>query len=60
MNVRRQIDDPKIRRYFELETTELPLSYKQKIQQALGPMWEWLPEGAIDHDPKAYLKSNSG
>jgi hypothetical protein len=25
----------------------------------LGPMMEWLPKGAIDHDHKAYLKKTS-
>jgi hypothetical protein len=23
----------------------------------LGLLWEWLPEGALDHDPSAYSKS---
>jgi len=23
----------------------------------LGALWEWLPEGAMYHDPNAYLKS---
>jgi hypothetical protein len=23
----------------------------------LGPLWEWLPAGALHHDPYAYLKS---
>jgi hypothetical protein len=27
------------------------------VRQDLGPLWEWLPEGALQHDPHAYLKS---
>jgi hypothetical protein len=23
----------------------------------LGLLWEWLPEGALDHDPNAYAES---
>jgi len=23
----------------------------------LGPFWDWLPEGALYHDPNAYLKA---
>ncbi len=23
-------------------------------------MWEWLPEGALNHDPNAYLKKMNG
>jgi hypothetical protein len=33
--------------------------YRDKIQESLGVLWEWLPEGAIDHDPYAYLKADS-
>jgi hypothetical protein len=23
----------------------------------LGMLWEWLPEGALNHEPNAYLES---
>jgi radical SAM family protein len=56
--VRRRLDtDRPFRRYFEQETTELPQFYVDLARKDLGPLWEWLPEGAMDHDPNAYLKS---
>jgi hypothetical protein len=35
----------------------LPQFYKNIVRQDLGPLTEWLPEGALYHDPNAYLKS---
>ncbi len=56
--VRRQFhDDPQVRRYFEQETTELPRFYKDQVRKNLGPLWRWLPKGALYHDPNAYLNS---
>lgn len=49
--------DTKFRDYFEQETTELPQFYMDLIKEELGPLWEWLPEGAIFHDQNAYLNS---
>jgi len=51
--------DRKFRDYFEQETTELPDFYLNMIQKELGPLWEWLPEGAVFHDQKAYLKKQA-
>jgi hypothetical protein len=59
--VRRLLEtDRQFRRYFEQETTELPRFYSTRVQQDLGTMWQWLPEGALHHDPNAYLKSQNG
>ncbi|MDI6809061.1 MAG: radical SAM protein [Candidatus Eisenbacteria bacterium] len=56
--IRRRLDtDLEFRRFFEQETTEIPQFYVRRIQQELGPLWEWLPEGALHHDPNAYLKA---
>jgi hypothetical protein len=49
--------DTKFRDYFEQETTELPQFYLNLMKEELGPLWEWLPEGAIFHDQNAYLNS---
>ena len=49
--------DPELRRYFDQETTELPAFFVEQVRQDLGPLWEWFPEGAMDHDPNAYLKT---
>ncbi len=57
-DVRRRLDqDPQFLPYFEQETTALPQVYLDVLRTDLGPLWEWLPKGALDHDPKAYLKS---
>jgi hypothetical protein len=57
--VRRRLDtDRELRRYFEQETTELPQFYSDLARKDLGPLWEWLPQGAMHHDPNAYLKSS--
>ncbi len=59
--VRRRLDtDPQFRRFFEQETSEIPVFFAQRIRRALGPFWEWLPDGALYHDPDAYLQSTEG
>jgi hypothetical protein len=56
--VRQRLDtDRQVRLYFEQETTELPQFYVDRIRKDLGPLWEWLPKGALRHDPNAYVKS---
>jgi len=52
----RLISDTHFRRYFEGETTDLPEFFVSRVRHDLGPLWEWLPEGALHHDPQAYLK----
>jgi hypothetical protein len=49
------IEDLSFRRYFEGETTQLPLFYRNIIQKELGIWWQWLPDGALEHDQNAYL-----
>ncbi len=56
--LRRRLDaDVQLRRYFEQETSELPAFYLDRVRDDLGPLWSWLPAGAVYHDPHAYLKS---
>jgi hypothetical protein len=56
--IRRRLDaDRQFRPYFEQETTELPRFYVDLVRKDLGRLWDWLPEGALFHDPYAYLKS---
>jgi hypothetical protein len=52
--------DPPFRRYFEQETTELPKFFVAQVRKDLGPFWDSLPPGALDHDPNAYAKSEAG
>lgn len=55
--IRRQLDkDTQFRLFFQKQTTELPQFYVDWIRKDLGPFWDWLPEGALYHDPNAYLK----
>ena len=49
--------DSRFRGYFEQETEALPPFFMDRIRKELGPWWHWLPEGALYHDPNAYLKS---
>ena len=49
-----------MRRFFEGETDEVPSFYVDRLRNDLGPMWEWLPEGALHHDPNAYLNKVNG
>jgi hypothetical protein len=56
--VRSRLDnDPELLPFFEQETVELPHFYADQVRKDLGSLWEWLPEGALHHDPNAYLKS---
>jgi hypothetical protein len=52
-------EDPSFRQYFEGETTRLPSFYSRIIQKDLGLWWDWLPKGAIEHNPNAYLEKTS-
>lgn len=56
--VRRLLDsDPSVRRYFEGESETLPGFYVEQVRRDLGPLWRFLPEGALHHDHTAYLKT---
>jgi hypothetical protein len=49
--------DPMVRRYFERQSSDLPAFYGDQVRRDLGSLWEWLPAGALSHDPNAYLAS---
>ena len=56
--IRRRLDtDPQFDPYFEQESAELPRFFVDLVRKDLGRFWKWLPEGALSHDPLAYLKS---
>ena len=56
--VRRRLDgDPQFLPFFEQESADLPRFYRDLVRKDLGLLWEWLPDGALDHDPNAYAKS---
>ena len=52
--------DLPLRRFFECETRAVPDFYAARVERDLGPLWEWLPKGALEHDPDAYLKAQAG
>jgi hypothetical protein len=52
--------DSGFRDYFEGESDVLPQFFIDRVRKDLGPMWEHLPEGALEHDPYAFLKSTRG
>ena len=52
----RLMTDRAFRRFFEQETTEIPEYFLNRIRTDLGEFWPWLPEGALYHDPNAYLR----
>ncbi len=59
MILNRLITDKQFRDFFEKETTKIPDFFKELVKRDLGPvLWSWLPEGALEHDPNAYLKSS--
>jgi len=49
--------DRHFRAFMDGETTELPTFYLNRIKKDLGSLFAWLPEGALMHDPHAYLHS---
>jgi succinate dehydrogenase flavin-adding protein (antitoxin of CptAB toxin-antitoxin module) len=49
--------DRHFRAYFEGETTELHPFYVARLKHDLGPLWDYLPEGSLQHDAHAYLNS---
>jgi hypothetical protein len=58
--VRELLDtDRSVAAYFAAETQELPAFYKQRVQRDLGPLWNYLPEGALYHDAAAYLNKQT-
>ncbi|HEX5726965.1 MAG TPA: radical SAM protein [Longimicrobiaceae bacterium] len=52
-------EDATVQAFFEGRTREVPRVLSDQIRQHLGPLWKWLPEGALNHDPEAYLASGA-
>jgi hypothetical protein len=51
--------DAPFRAYFEGETERLPDFFRERVKRDLGPLWEFLPEGALEHDPHAYMRKET-
>jgi hypothetical protein len=52
--------DRSVRGFFEGDTTAVPPVYAARVRRDLDTLWPWLPEGALEHDPNAYLRAESG
>jgi hypothetical protein len=50
--------DRQFRDYFEGESSTLPGFFQERVRMDLGPLWSWLPSGALSHDPNAYLAAS--
>jgi len=58
--IRRLLEtDRSVRDYLEGETEVLPSFYRERIRRELGPLYQYLPEGALYHDQNAYLDTAS-
>ncbi len=44
------------RQFFEGETDKVPRFYLNRLKRDLGPLWKFLPPGALQYDQNAYLK----
>jgi hypothetical protein len=57
-DLRRRLDtDRELRAFFERETDEIPEFYRERVRRDLGPLHQFLPAGALEHDPNAYLNA---
>jgi hypothetical protein len=57
-SIREKFDnDPEFLPFFNQETETLPRFYEQRVLKELGFLRDWLPDGALSHDPNAYLKA---
>jgi hypothetical protein len=54
--LRRLQEEPAFRDFYEQRTDVLPSFFEDQVRKALGYLWDSLPEGALRHDPNAYLK----
>jgi hypothetical protein len=56
--LRRRLDtDEPTKSFFAQTTNDVPVFYAEQVKKDLGPLWHWLPEGALLHDHNAYLKA---
>jgi hypothetical protein len=51
--------DVEVRAFFAGETTRVPRALSDQVRRHLGWLWDHLPEGALEHDPNAFLHSGT-
>ncbi len=58
--LRERLDtDTSLRAFFDRESETIPEYYVNTVKEDLGPFWEHLPEGSLEHDQNAYLKKSN-
>lgn len=58
-DLRRRLEtDRQVHAFLDQSTTALPDFYAEQVKRDLGPLWRWLPEGALSHDHHAYLNAH--
>jgi hypothetical protein len=55
--IQHQLRDPHTAAFMRAEHSVPPAAMLAEIQRDLGPLWQWLPDGACHHDAYAFLKS---
>ncbi len=53
----RLVTDPEVTGFFNQTADEIPAFFAEQVKRDLGPLWRWLPDGALSHDHLAYLKT---
>jgi radical SAM family protein len=54
--IRRLLDtDRSVRAFFDGESRQVPGFYVERLRRDMGQWWDYLPAGALEHDPEAYL-----
>jgi hypothetical protein len=48
-----------VQAFFDGTTREVPRVMTDQIRTHLGPLWKYLPEDAVKHDPQAFLHSGT-
>ncbi|MFL5505524.1 MAG: hypothetical protein ACJ8AU_01465, partial [Gemmatimonadales bacterium] len=51
--------DRELRGFLDGEHARMPEFYRERVTRELGYFAEWLPQGALEHDQNAYLKSEA-
>ena len=51
--------DPTVGDFMDGRSTDIPAFYVNRIRSELGALWDHLPDGALQHDPLAYLHSEA-
>ena len=51
--------EPEVADFWAGKSAKIPEFYVDWVRRDLGPLWQWLPEGAMYHEPLAYLTAES-